>query len=248
MERERSFYKFQSSGTFKKSNHSFFVDLTYVDKGQNFFEARTPDVPFIIPAQIETFLEFQTNRNKNLSFAGYAVYVDYIDSNIFDYEYIGGYGIRARLGQHLFAYWAQSYEYKPNNAGYIAKQDDDILFGQRSIQELVNRFQLTYTLNAKMSLNVRLRHYWIQVDYKEQYSLQQDGSLASNDLEIPIDEFDDNFNQFNIDVIARWQFAPASEISLGYKLGANSFNTDVSTSYFDNFSGVHRQITVRRYP
>lgn len=238
MEQELAYYKLQSSGNFKKNNHSFFADLTYVEEGKNFYEARKPDRPFLIPAQTETFLEYQTNRNRNISFSGYAVYVQYLDSKIFDREFIAGYGVRARIGQHLFAYFSQAYESKPNNAGFLTTEGDTILFGQRSIDELVNTFQLEYSVNSKMSMNMRLRHYWIQVDYKKQLSLQENGSLIDNNLDIAVTDFNDNFNQFNVDIVARWQFAPASEISLGYKLGANAFDTNVKSSYFDNLSDV----------
>ena len=64
------------------------------------------------------------------------------------------------------------------------------------------------------------------------------GELIENNLDIPVSDFNDNFNQFNVDFVAKWQFAPASEISLGYKLGANAFDTNVRSSYFDNLSDV----------
>ncbi|MGJ8666493.1 MAG: DUF5916 domain-containing protein [Patiriisocius sp.] len=237
-EKELAYYKMGTNGTFKKNNHTYFVEATYVEDGTNFFEARTPDQPFKRPAYSETFLEYQTNGNKKLSAAGYMVLVNYLNSPIFDSEFITGYGIRARIGQHLFAYLAQSYEYRKGNAGFLTTTENDIIFGQRNINELVNRIQLDYSINSKMSMNVRLRHYWIQVDYNDQFTLQENGDLMDNDLEISVDEFDDNFNQFNIDFVARWQFAPASEISLGYKLGAYAFNTNVRSSYFENLKDV----------
>lgn len=238
MEQELSYYKLQTRATFKKSNHSFYADFAFIEKGKNFFEARKKDQPFVIPAQTETFLEYQTNRNKNISFAGYAVYVQYLNSNIFDREFIAGYGVRARIGQHLFAYFSQAYENKPNNAGFLTTEGDTTLFGQRSIDELVNTLQFEYSVNSKINMNLRFRHYWIQVDYKKQLSLQENGELVENDLDFPVSNFNDNFNQFNVDFVARWQFTPASEVSLGYKLGANAFDTNVRSSYFDNLSDV----------
>ena len=238
MEKELSYYKFQSSGTLKKNNHTFYADFAYVEEGKNFYEARKKDQAFIIPAQTETFLEYQTNRNKKLSFSGYIVYVQYLKTENFNREYIAGYGLRSRIGQHLSAYFSQAYENKPKNTGYLNTIEEAIIFGQRRIGELVNTLQFEYSVNSKISMNIRFRHYWIQVDYKKQLSLQENGNLVENDLDIAVSDFNDNFNQFNVDFVARWQFAPASEISLGYKLGANAFDSNVESSYFDNLSDV----------
>ncbi|GEQ86754.1 hypothetical protein ULMS_22620 [Patiriisocius marinistellae] len=237
-EKELAYYKLGTNGTFKKNNHTYFAEATYIESGKNFFEARTKDQPFKLPAYTETFLEYQTNSNKNLSAAGYVVLVNFLDSPIFNNEFIAGYGIRARVGQHVFAYFGQSFENKKGNAGYLKNIDEAIIFGQRNINELVNRLELYYSINSKINMNVRLRHYWIQVDYKDQFTLLENGDLKDNDLDIAVDEFNDNFNQFNIDFIAKWQFAPASEISLGYKLGANAFNSNVRSSYFENLKDV----------
>lgn len=241
MEHEQTTYRIGTNGTFKKSQHNFFADFTFVPEGQNFFEPRVKDRHFNVPAQSQTFLEYQTNRNKNLSFAGYTVFVKYYDSDIYTREFIAGYGIRARIGQHFFAYFNQSYEDIPNSAGFIAFENDDIILGQRKINQLVNGLTFNYAVNSKLNINTRVRHYWVQVGYKNQFSLQNNGDLAENNHAINPDDFDENFNQFNIDFLARWQFAPASEISLGYKFGSTFFNNDVRSSYFNNLGDIFKQ-------
>ena len=88
-------------------------------------------------------------------------------------------------------------------------------------------------------MNLRLRHYWITVDYKNQYSLQQDGNVMSNHLMVTPDSFDSTFNAFNLDFVARWQFAPASELSLGYRVGKTSFTDNVTGNYFDGLDTLN---------
>lgn len=237
MEREQSFYKVLASATTKK-NHNLFAVFTYVEPIQDFFEARETDRVFKKPAFTETVLEYQTNRNKNLSWAGYFVAVDYLNDAIFTEEYVMGYGIRGRFGQHLFLEFEQDYSRNPNDVGYITRQDDNIILGKRSIKQLTNALQLNYAVNAKLNVNLRVRHYWIQVDYDTQFSLRENGLLAVNDLAINANDFDSTFNAFNIDFVARWQFAPASELSLGYKLGSTYFSQDVSSDYFDNLDNT----------
>ncbi|WP_034060758.1 DUF5916 domain-containing protein [Lacinutrix jangbogonensis] len=241
MEHEQTYIKFGTNGTFKKSQHNFYAEFTYLPKGQNFYETRVIDRYFNIPAQTETFLEYQTNRNKNVSLSGYMVLVKYLNSDIYTNEFIAGYGFRTRIGQHLFAYFRQSYESSPSKAGFITFENDAIIFGQRSVKQLNNSLTLNYSINSKLNVNARLRHYWIQVDYNEQFTLEDNGELAANNYDINPDSFDDNFNQFNIDFLAKWQFAPASEISLGYKLGSTFFNNDVRSSYFDNLGNTLKE-------
>ena len=241
MEKEQRDYRVGTNATFKKNQHTIFADFTYYEKGQNFYEPRVKDRHFNKPAQTQAFFEYQTNRNKNLSFAGYTVFVNYYNSKIYTNEFIAGYGIRARIGQHLFAYFSQKYEDLDSNAGFITFENDDIIFGQRSIKELVNGLTLNYSVNSKLNINARLRHYWIQVDYNKQFSLQDNGDLVENSYDINPNDFDDNFNQFNIDFLAKWQFAPASEISLGYKLGSTFFNNNIRSSYFDNLGNTLKE-------
>ncbi len=241
MKHEQTYIKLGTNGTFKKKQHSFFADFTYLPKGQNFYEPRVRDRHVNIPSQAEAFLEYQTNRNKNLSFSGYLVLVKYLNSEIFTNEFIAGYGIRARIGQHLFAYFRQGYEHQPSKAGFITFENDDIIFGQRNVKELNNSLTLNYSVNSKLNLNARIRHYWIRVDYNDQFTLLDNGGLVENNYDINPNDFDDNFNQFNIDFLAKWQFAPASEISIGYKLGSTFFNNDVRSSYFDNLSNTLKE-------
>ena len=166
------------------------------------------------------------------------VLVDYFNSAIYTNEFIAGYGVRARIGQHLFAYFRQAYENKPSKAGFIDIVNNDIIFGQRRVKELNNSLTPNYSINSKLNINARIRHYWIQVDYSKQFTLQNDGDLVENNHDIDPNKFDDNFNQFNIDFLAKWQFAPASEISLGYKLGNTFFNNDIRSSYLSNLKNT----------
>ena len=233
MEQEQTYYKLLGFGTTKKNQNIYGV-FTYVAPRQDFFEAREKDRVFKKPAFTETVLEYQTNRNKSISWSGFFVAVDYLDDAIFTEEYVMGYGLRGRLGQHLFLELEQDYATNPNDLGFITRQDDNIILGKRSIKQLTNALQLNYAVNAKLNMNLRVRHYWIQVDYDQQFSLRENGRLATNDLSINPNDFDSNFNAFNIDLVARWQFAPASELSLGYKLGNTYFTQDVSSDYFSN--------------
>ena len=237
-EKETSYYKVGSNGTFKKNNHTFFIDFTYYEKGKNFYETRTKDRFFNTPESTLLFVEYQTNRNKNVSFAGYTQFTTYINTQHQTTRFATGYGVRARIGQHLYFYLNQSYENSPNSLGYLTSQNNAIIFGQRSLKILNNAILLNYTINAKLNISTRLRHYWVQVDYSKQFELLTNGNLTANNFTINPNDYDDNYNSFSVDFLTKWQFAPGSEMSLGYKLGANYYDSDTKSSYLENLKST----------
>lgn len=239
-EKEQAYYKLEGDATFK-NNSVVFGSFAYIEKRQDFFEPRTKDRNFNKPAQLEYFAEYQTNRNKNFSFAGYGVYIKTLNSDIFSDQFITGYGLRGQLGQHVSLYFSQDFNNTPSNAGFATRENGDIIFGKRSVKELTNTFEASYAVYSKLSMNIRMRHYWIQVDYDDQFSLNTQGDLVRNSYNINPDTFDDNFNSFTIDYTARWQFAPASELSFNYKLGAKLFNNDVNSGYGTNLKNTLQQ-------
>ncbi|QHI37200.1 hypothetical protein IMCC3317_25780 [Kordia antarctica] len=239
-EKELAYYKLLGSATFK-NNSQFFGSFAFIEKRQDFFEPRTKDRNFNKPAQLESFLEYQTNRNKNVWFAGYLVHVKTLNSEVFSDEFIAGYGVKAQLGQHVSLNFSQDITNIPSNAGFVTHENEDLIFGRRSVQELTNTFEASYAVFSKLSMNLRVRHYWIQVDYKDQFTLNAQGNLDRNNYTIDPNDFDDNFNSFTVDYTARWQFAPASELSFNYKLGANLFNNQINSGYGTNLKNTVKQ-------
>ncbi len=125
-----------------------------------------------------------------------------------------------------------------NDEGYVTtlKQDDkedDIIFGRRDNIEFQNILESTYTFNNKMSLTLRLRHYWAKAEYSSFHLLREDGELTASDY----NEFSDNsFNSFTIDAVYRWRFAPGSDIFIVWKNNTTQFDSgqeDVRYRYLD---------------
>lgn len=109
------------------------------------------------------------------------------------------------------------------------------VFGKRDITNVENLLNIKYSFNAKMNINVRVRHYWIKVDYQNDgfYILKMDQSLVKTTFSQNVDQ---NYNAFNIDAVYTWQFAPGSFINLVWKNAANEFNRTVDHGYFKNFN------------
>ena len=171
-----------------------------------------------------------------MSFAGFFELTNYHNSTIYTNAVNVGYGLQYKLGQHLSLAFEQDYEYTPNNVGFLTNVAENIIFGHRKINELTNNLNIDYAVNSKLHFNASIRHFWIQVNYKQQFTLAENGHLLENNLPINVSDSNANFNNFNIDFIAKWQFAPVSELSIAYKLGATYFDRDTNSNYGTNFS------------
>lgn len=102
-----------------------------------------------------------------------------------------------------------------SNFGFVTKRSDaDIIFGRRNITTFDNALSAQYLFGPRMNLSVRARHYWFQLYYHEYLHLENDGTFTPSDWDGAADE---NFNQFNLDFVYTWQFAPGSFLNLIWK-------------------------------
>jgi hypothetical protein len=128
-----------------------------------------------------------------------------------------------------------NFEPQTNNVGFADfDASDNIIFGRRNRSTVENTLEFKYNFNSKMGLNTRVRHYWSKVDYKEFFTLLEDGNIEKNPT------FNQNENQnvnfFNIDMVYTWQFAPGSFINVVWKNAAFTYADLVEKNYFKNFS------------
>jgi hypothetical protein len=111
--------------------------------------------------------------------------------------------------------------------------DPVIIFGRRDQNSVVNILTLNYMLTSKMSINFRLRHYWMAAPYYAYYRLREDGTLDPSTYNT---DSDVNFNQFNIDFDYIWNFAPGSQLSVMWKNAITTFSNDVEKNYFNDLN------------
>jgi hypothetical protein len=126
-----------------------------------------------------------------------------------------------------------------NNVGFAAidSATNDIIFGRRDVRTVENVFNVKYSFNNKMVFTGRVRHYWSHLNYKELFTLQQDGSLQKNT--IYTGDVNPNYNDFTVDAVFTWEFAPGSFINLVWKNNANNylqtpFGLSDNGNYFHN--------------
>ena len=124
-----------------------------------------------------------------------------------------------------------------NAIGYVDKNNtnDSIFFGKRDISNIENIAQVKYSLSNNSLLNLRLRHYWSNVDHHAYYLLQHDGTFQSTIREA---NYNTNVSALNADISYTWRFLPGSELSLVWKRYFYLYNQDVASSYVKNLQNV----------
>jgi hypothetical protein len=114
-----------------------------------------------------------------------------------------------------------------------------VIFGRRDVHTVENVFNVKYSFNNKMVFTGRVRHYWSRLNYKELFTLQQDGGLEKNTTYTG--DVNPDYNDFTVDAVFTWEFAPGSFINVVWKNNTNYFVQTPygalnSENYFKNFN------------
>lgn len=144
---------------------------------------------------------------------------------------------RLRINNKLFITLSMGYSVALNDKGYVAdsltpENQEVIIFGKRDVTNVTNSLTSRYIFNNKMSLSLKVRHYWLLGIYENFYDLQTDGHLTPNNYS---SDEDFSYNAFTIDMAYKWEFSPGSEIAIVWKNAIDLFDADdVNESYFQN--------------
>ncbi len=121
--------------------------------------------------------------------------------------------------------------------------DSSVTFGLRNRNTVTNSLRLNYIFTNRMSLDLRVRHYWDAVEYDDYLVLEDDGSLRSIDFDGLNSEgksiYQINNNIFNVDLNYYWRFLPGSDIIFSYK--NNAFTDALLDGYSDNLASLFQQ-------
>ncbi|MFH2142085.1 MAG: DUF5916 domain-containing protein, partial [Bacteroidota bacterium] len=138
---------------------------------------------------------------------------------------------RIRISDKMLLVFMTEYDISDNEAGYVDHTIDSIYFGKRNVKTITNTVSTSYIFNPLMSLNLRVRHYWSEIDYNTFYNLENDGSLTAVDY---YENQDISFNAFTADIGFKWYFAPGSELNIVWKNAIYNTQNIIVRNYFDN--------------
>jgi hypothetical protein len=205
-------------------------------KNNDFYEPRVAGRVF--KSWSDWFIDewFQTNQSKRYNFYGEFLYVNRSLFNSKRYLLTVMQGFR--FNNKFSINESLSLEDQTNNTGFatIDASNNDIIFGRRNRETVENIFIFKYNFNSKMGLNARVRHYWSKVDYKEYFTLLQNGDLQKNKRFNGNEN--ENVNYFNVDMTYTWEFAPGSFINIVWKNAIYTDSDIVTENYLKNFSST----------
>lgn len=122
-----------------------------------------------------------------------------------------------------------------NQVGWVDESEGDIIMGFRDNKRLTSSLNSSFAFNNKMSMVLKFRHYWADINYNDYKKLALDGSLEDVDY---YQENDITFNSWNLDLSYSWWFAPGSQLSILYRNSLLSSSSGSGLSYFDNINNM----------
>lgn len=220
------------NGATFKNNYGYNANAGIGFEQHNYYEARIFNWYYYEPYHYWLNGNIYTDRRKPLSF----------DANLGGFEHPttnergiwGGAGVRLRIGQRLNLDYDFYLQKEINDKGYVdnTENEDTIYFGKRNIKSIENELEMDFSVNSKLSIIFRARHYWSGVEYSDFFQLQRNGRLQPDPTYN--ENHDTNYNIFNIDMAVKWHFAPGAEMSLAWKNAVFENQDAVFTRYRDN--------------
>lgn len=126
-----------------------------------------------------------------------------------------------------------------NEQGFVNRQDVDIIFGQRDRNTVITSLESQFIFNNKMAASLSFRHYYSEVEYKQFYSLENNGDLTSNTSYANL--HDTTYNSWNIDLRYTWWFAPGSQLTFLYRNSIDSFLNESGFGVVNNLNNLFEQ-------
>jgi hypothetical protein len=204
----------------------------------DFYEPRVWGRVFKTPLNYSPTVVFGTDSRKMFKYSQVFVITNTPGNNNFFYSFecIPRLRIsdRLQIGIDIYA------EKNLNNYGWVETGTDSlnntvIYFSRRDISTWNNIITASYIFNTKMSLTLRLRHYWSQARYLQYYTLNHEGTLDYSNYS---KNNDINFNAFSVDLQYTWYFAPGSEMSVVWKNQITSQGTALQGNYLTDLGNT----------
>jgi hypothetical protein len=197
---------------------------------KDFDETRTVERFVYQPKYHSSGLSMYTDSRKKFRISGWFYYSLTSEENR---NYISlAVSPRLRINDRLSISTSISGRNSNNSIGYVYSDDTQINFGVRDMKTITNVFTTKFSFTKDMDIYFRMRHYWSSAHYNEYKRLNDEGRLEPTDY---YDDHDVNYNSFNVDMVYRWIFSPASEFSVVWKSSALNETDQVEYNYPANF-------------
>lgn len=181
------------------------------------FEPRVDGRVFVRPPSGQMSMYVGSDRRKKFYAEGN------VGASVFWAEELGRRGYRVylqpsyRLSPNFTVSMSTYVERNRNQGGFATFVDSEPVFGRRDREEITNDLRLIYTITPQVSFDVRTRHYWSRVSYREYFDLTPEGGLRQNPSYAERVDRDETYNALTTDLVFRWRFAPGSDLLFIWK-------------------------------
>ena len=214
-------------------------------KQHDYWEPRTDGRFFSFRDNFNMNVNVSSNYAKPVAFRFNTGFATLFDPNRDVFHKWFSVGPRFRFTDKLTLNFNLRYQGGNGGRGYVTKVGDEIIFGQRKQNTIVNSISGSYNFNSFHGLNLTFRNYWSTVDYDYKlYTLMEDGS-TDNNTGHTLDNigFDPNmnFSTWNLDFSYSWQFAPGSFLTALYRNSLFNVDNMSQDNYFDSLGTLFDQ-------
>lgn len=220
-----------------------------IGETHDYFEARTNDLNNVFLFGPTTDIYWWNSTDYRKRFAGDLGFGYNTNPEFESKSYQIRWSPRFRVNDHIFMTYVISHKTEKNNVGRafdsngsnLTDNQENILFSKRDRKTITNVFQASYVFNTKLSVNLKLRHYWSTLKPKEFYQLE-DGQIIDSDFEFVNSSntalYNINYNTWNIDLNCIWRFAPGSELSFQWKNSLNKSDNIIPLTAIQNINSL----------
>lgn len=205
----------------------------YISEGNDFYESRIGKM-YKSPETISYNVWVESNFTKKYYFSANVMRYTkkFFEGRSTEYNIYHRYRFNDKISLTETVYFRP---YK-NDVGFYSADGNNSTFSVRDRNIVENTLEAKYSFNNKARISLIGRHYWSTVKSKEFYLLTNDGALAKTDAPSVIKH--QNYNNFYINLVYTWQFAPGSFLNIVWKDEAETFDTRVTERYLRNFDST----------
>lgn len=169
-----------------------------------------------------------------------------------NWEQFGGsltFSPRIRISSRIFIIWNTTGEYYHHDYGYVYNLQPDlydaIIIGTRNREVITNSIKGEFIFTNRMGVDLRFRHYWQNVAYKDFHELNVNGWREKTSYN-PTNEngessHNTSYNAFTVDMNYRWVFMPGSELRIAWKYNIFNAQNRLDDSYFSTFNTLFQE-------
>lgn len=200
----------------------------------DFYEPRVSGRYVKIPKSFYAYVYFSSNYNRKFAID---IRPDIWLSEEENRNYYGmEFSPRYRFNNRLQMIYSFNYGLDTSNKGWVAFDNEDIIFTERDRTTVTNGLTGKYSVSNTMTINLTARHYWTYGENLQYLTLQDNGDLAENNTFN--DDLDFTYNNWNFDLSYTWWFAPGSQLSVLYRNNAANEAELVNRNYTRNIENL----------